>query len=347
MLNTTLIGESLSLIIPKDGDYKVTRQILKLYDNFNKEHFDNVLNINSSWRYLVNTVYDIFCQHVEIRPYDDIECFNAKKPSKGGILLGFSGGLDSAYHALSLKEQGWDVYLVHFANLNSYENNNALKSSIEFAKLHCFDLTIVQVKKNNKNKLYWVENPIKNQLIQAFLVDFGVNNGIYDIALGDDYSMSFERGDFILGTNTTDCREVQNAFEDGIGMIYPRIQFHMIDRPIGSTSENKFDRLKKLIDYKSIDTYYSCVGAGRFNKYNHDRENAKYGIELPKYNCGSYCTKCSLHNLLMCYSGITEYPKEFISKCWERLWRTEHGSIKALFGKDIPIETRIKNLYIY
>lgn len=347
MMSTILQGKSMNLIVPYGGNYNLTTELLKFYDNFNKRDFDKFLHISRKFEPFISVIYDVFKQNYECEYKNSIFEIIKNNVIENSILLGFSGGLDSAYYALLLKEKGLNVHLVHFANLNSYENNNALKSSVDFANKNNLPLTIVQVKKNNKNKMYWVENPIKNQLIQAFLIDYGINKGIYNIALGDDYSMSFERKDFILGTNTTDCREVQLPFEKTVKTIYPQISFSMIERPIGSDKANKFERLEKLIEYDSIDCYYSCVGAGRFNQYNRKRDMQKYNISLPQYNCGSYCAKCALHNLLMYYSGLVEYPVDFINKCWERLWNTEHGSIKAMFGEHIDIKEKIKNLYIY
>lgn len=347
MIVNDLIGESMSMGIPCEINPRLTKALLECYDNFNKKVFDEHIVIDERLKDFVLVVYSAFGQNVGTIQFKQIESHSFKNYIEKEAVLGFSGGLDSAYHAIRLKELGYKVHLVHFANLNSYENNNSARCSIEFSRHNGFELTIVQIKKNSKNKMFWTENPIKNQLIQAFLVDFAIHNGIGTIALGDDYSMSFERPDFILGTNTTDCREIQERFERFVKQYDNNINFKMIERPIGSKSENKLERIKKLIEHDSLDLYYSCVGAGRFNQYNRKRECEKYSINLPKYNCGSFCAKCAMHNLLMYYDGIVTYPEEFIDKCWERLWKTEHGSIKALFGEDIDLEKRINNLYIY
>lgn len=347
MLTYELLGSSLSLAIPFVGDCKLTRELLLHYDNFNKERFDKDVLVDCRLCDFINIVYGVFGQKAQKVDTHKIDAPSFTLTEKKSIVLGFSGGLDSAYHALCLKDSGYKVYLVHLSGLNSYENNNAEKCAIEFAQKNDFEIEIVKVRRRGKNKMFWVENPIKNQLIQAICIDFAISKGVDTIGLGDDYSMSFSRPDFILGTNTTDCREIQVAFENFISQYMPSFRFKMIERPIGSNTENKLIRIQKLAEHGSLNLYYSCVGAGRFNQYNRAQNSAKYDISLPQYNCGCSCAKCAMHNLLMHYGQIKVYPQGFVDACWDRLWKTKHGNISALFAPSIPLSERINNLFIY
>lgn len=347
MLTYELLGSSLSLVIPFDGDCNLTKELLSHYDNFNKKTFDKDVLVDYRLCDFVNIVYGVFGQEAKKMDIQEIDAPRFTLSQKKSVVLGFSGGLDSAYHALRLKDMGYTVYLVHLSGLNSYENNNAEKSAVEFSQQNDFELIIVKVKKNAKNKMFWTENPIKNQLIQAICIDFAISKGIDTIGLGDDYSMSFSRPDFILGTNTTDCREIQAAFESFVSQYMPSLRFKMIERPIGSDKENKLIRIQKLAQHNSLNLYYSCVGAGRFNQYNRAQNIAKYNISLPQYNCGCSCAKCAMHNLLMHYGKVKEYPQDFVDACWDRLWKTKHGNISALFAPNISLSERINNLFTY
>lgn len=353
-MTTIIKGKATMISVPK-GSYYLTPHLLNIYENFNQEIFDRELTILPQFKTFVDIIYDI---HKQERPKynftndwildSNIQVLNNNNKD---VLLGFSGGLDSCYLAILLKEQGYNVHLLHIKNLNGYEGNLSYTTSVEFANLLGFDLIECIFKrcggKDNKYAQFWEDNTSKNQLIYTLMIDICLERGFSMVALGDDRSMSINRPDMTLGINSTDCREVQDAYEESIKSIIPNIKFLVINREINSTSANKYDRLYKLSQYNVLDCYYSCVGAGRFNQYNHSINERKFGIKLPKYNCGCSCAKCATHNLLLYYKGFVTYPKDFIDKCWERLWNTKHGTIKALFAPTIPINERINNLFKY
>jgi hypothetical protein len=347
-MTTTLVGDGFSIDAPfVNCEYNVTNIILPLYSSFNKEAFPRKIKTHKCFCDFVGIIYDAFEQEL------DIELHTDKIPSyllcdNKDVILGFSGGLDSAYQALELRRNGYNVHLFHVRGLNGYEGNKAYLASMSFADNLGFDFIEARFCRGKDFSMHWIENPIKNQLIQAIMLDIAIDRGYKYIAIGDDASMSFSRPDFILGTNTTDCREIQSCFEQSIcNLLGDTISFLMIDREIGSKQKHKGERIASLIKANAIDHYYSCVGAGRFNEYNHRNSEEKYNIKLPKHNCGCFCAKCAMHNLLMHYMGIVEYPKVFIDACWDRLWKTKHGNIATLFSSDIPLEQRIKNLYHY
>lgn len=341
-------------IIAPNGTYLLSTYMLRLYDNFNQEVFDREVYNLPYFRDFVNAVYDI---HNQDRPkyicVDDwmisplVDGVNNTKD----VVVAFSGGLDSCYLAILLKESGYNVHLLHVRNINGYEGNLSYVASKAFAQEMGFDYIECVFKrkggKDNKYAQFWKDNTSKNQLITTLMIDICVQNKWNIVALGDDRSMSADRADMTLGINSTDCREVQGAYESCIKNILPDLKFMLIERDINSKDANKHDRLLALFNHGVIDSYYSCVGAGRFNQYNHRENERKFNIRLPKYNCGCSCAKCALHNLLLHYGGSINYPKDFIDKCWERLWNTAHGTIEALFAPDIPLDERIDNLFRY
>lgn len=354
-MSITIKGKSAKITLDK-GSYVFTPYMLELYDNFNQQVFDRKVNTLPTLVDYSNIIYDI---HKQERPiytndYDSLFSVTFPKINKNNtkdVLLGFSGGLDSCYLAILLKEKGYNVHLFHIKNLNNYECNLSYVVGKEFAKHLGFDFIEATFSRfggdDNKYKQFWKDNTSKNQLIYAIMIDICAIKGWSIVSLGDDRSMSKDRPDMILGINSTDCREVQDEFERCVKMLYDNIEFLVIDRSFNSTNANKLDRLLKLKEYGVLDLYYSCVGSGRFNQYNHNLNEKKFNVILPKYNCGCSCAKCAIHNLLMYYGKIVDYPQDFIDKCWERLWNTKYGTIKALFAPEIPLEKRVDNLFRY
>jgi hypothetical protein len=349
---TVIYGKGEKVYIPYKS-YFFTQKLLHIYDIFNPKDFDDKVHVYEPFIDLVQLVYKTFNQElpqIDSVPIRDEEKFSFCEDDTN-VVLAFSGGLDSCYQALCLKEKGYQVHLFHISGINYYEGNSACEVGRSFAQKMGMNFIEAKWKRNNSKsnpyRQYWGDNAIKNQLILGMMADYCIDMGWNRISLGEDNAFSIYRTDALLGINITDCREIQTTFEKDIHSFTRNLKIMLIDRPIGSCVENKMDRLLKLIDYNLLDDFYSCVGAARFNRYNHDTCLSKYGVVLPKHNCGCYCTKCAIHNLLLHYIGGKNYPENFISKCWERLWNSKFGNFDIMFGRDIPLEDRIKNLQTY
>lgn len=349
---TMVFGKGEKVCIPSKSSF-FTEKMLHIYDIFNPKDFNHKVQVYEPFIDLVQLVYKTFNQElpqIDSIPIKDEEKFSFCEDNNN-VVLAFSGGLDSCYQALCLKEQGYNVHLFHVSGINYYEGNSAREVGRSFAKK--MGMNFVEAKwkrdnnKSNPHRQYWGDNAIKNQLILGMMADYCIDMGWNKISLGDDNSISIRDNDMMLGINVTDCREVQELFEKCLCRLVNNLEIIAIERPVGSNVANKMDRLQKLINYNLIDDYYSCVGAARFNKYNRDTCVKKHNVSLPAYNCGYFCTKCSIHNLLLHYVGNRPYPSDFIDKCWERLWKSKYGNFDIMFGKDIPLEDRIKNLQTY
>ena len=326
----------------------VSEYMMALYDNFNQKVFDETTTIIKPLYGLTKLTYDVFGQSQPKYNFVENEHLSLGKSEKD-IILGFSGGLDSCYQALLLRNKGFNVHLFHVVGIHGYEGLSEMPAVESFAQKTNLDLITVKWKRNtqSKYKQQWGDNAVKNQFIEALMIDYCNEHGWNKVSIGEDNSYSVYRSDVMLGTNVTDCKEVQIEFENAIHSFVDNIEFHLIERPTNSTKHNKLERLKLLDENGLLDDYYSCVGAGRFNKHNHDLNENKYGISLNKHNCGCYCTKCALHNLVMHYGGMREFPKEFLDKCWARLNDVKFNNMVGLFGVDLPIEQRITNLLTY
>lgn len=317
----------------------ISRLVFDLYNEYNSSTPDPCIDITD-----LQEMTDIVCKKigVEKKPYifksfrDYIFPLIPRDNTKT-VVLGFSGGLDSVYQAIDLKERGYFVTLYHLKGINTYENGQATKRCREIAKkLGMPYVESVISKKRGAQSI--PENPFKNELIMSLMIDYCLHWGIQYISMGDDLNLSIN--DSVVGVNVTDAREVTEAFMDGV-KDYIDIKFLPI------MGGEKIDRIKKLIEYGLEDDYYSCVQAGRFNKKLHDLNEKKYGIKLFDGNCGCSCRKCAMHNLLLHYSSIRIFPKDFIDKCWRVMWDNSHSADYELFRPDLPEKVRLNNLFTY
>ena len=331
------------LTVPSNEAH-TTQILFDLYENFNKEVFDDIVCCPTSLKEMVDCVYNAHGQTYESFCANEWGIKYVNEPNLNKVCLGFSAGLDSMYQAFALRDRGFDVTLFHVKGINTYENGQGTKYSKAFADKFGFDYVEANIQKtsdkNDKHKQFWPENPIKNQLILAMMIDWCMENNCILLSLGDDFDLSVK--DAVVGVNLTDSREITQSFLKGIDDIVYGFGFIEIAK-----GQNKAHRLKYLKEKGALDDYYSCVLPGRFNKTRHVGNINKFGITLPSNNCGCSCRKCAMHNLIMYYEKMIDFPQEFIDACWKVMWKNKYSADYVFFAPDLPIETRIQNLYTY
>lgn len=335
------------LDIPCLDSVFLSQCMLDVHDCFNKRVFPNELHVPVGFNNMCTLVYSSFKQEAPALIDVSLGDKHIIKSSKSkDVLLGFSAGLDSVYQAILLKELGYDVHLFFAKNINTYENGQAWKYAEQIASKLGLELMAMTVKKNmrkgknaNDFRQSWPENPIKNQLILSVMVDMCIERGWHFISLGDDFDLAISKS--VPGVNTTDAKEVTCAFLDGLKEYVDGIDFLKI--PAG---HDKGIRLQKMIDYSLQDLYYSCVQAGRLNKYMRKLTQDKYGVKLFGNNCGK-CRKCCMHNLILHYSGKIVFPSKFIDDCWKKMYTTGCKADYEFFKPELPLEVRIANLFNY
>lgn len=310
-----------------------------LYNIFNQKLFNQYLDCPIELEKWINLIYDKFKQKHPIIRNTSINKISLKDNDKD-ILLACSGGLDSIYQIYQLKDLGYNVIIYHMKNANAYENMQAYKSLKEFADKTGIKMVNPELKKNlnsNYNK-QWAENPIKNQMILLNMIDYCYKNGINHISM--DGSWEFSIDEVTAGIDVADAPENYDYFLECINKLVDNLVF------IKTEHLPKIEKIKYLDSIGIMDYVYSCLGSGKLNEYRHNKTEEKYNIKLFKHNCGCSCRKCAHHNLLMYYDGYKEFPEEFINKCWNILAHNGYASRNMLFGDDIPLEQKIKNLYV-
>ena len=331
-----------TLEINNIDDLFITLYFLDLYDIFNKKAFSTNIVAPKEIQNMCNIICDSFKQdHLQIEDANITEHKSLENVNSKDVLLGFSAGLDSVFQAIWLKEHGYIVHLLFARNINTYENGQSWKYAKIIADKLNLDLIDINVKKkrNIEYSQAWPENPIKNQLILSVMVDICLNKSWKYISLGDDFDLSIDKA--ISGINTTDAKEVTYAYLDCIKTYVKGLEFLQIEK-----GNDKGKRLQKLFEYNLQDDYYSCVQAGRFNKSIRKRIQNKFGVQLLGNNCGC-CRKCCMHNLIMHYTKMKQFPEKFIKHCWEKMYSTGCNADYEFFKPELSLETRISNLFSY
>lgn len=322
---------------------KLSQILLDIHDNFNQKVFDKSIVVPKFLQSFTSLIYNAFGQQLPNYIDDSIDYSVNLKNNTNDVLLAFSSGLDSVFQAIKLKEAGYNVHLYIVKNINRYENNLAYKFAKPIADklgLELIEANFKYGKKNEKYSKIWPENPIKNQLIYASMIDYCYEHNWNKISAGDDFDLKLK--DAVAGINLTDAEEVTKTFISCIKSIVPNLEFIPIAK-----GYDKSIRIKTLIDYQLEDLYYSCVQAGRFNQTFHKKSEEKYHIKLMANNCGCYCRKCAMHNLLLHYKGIKVFPQDFLDACWKRMWNNKCSADYEFFKPELSIEQRISNLFTY
>lgn len=324
-----------TIICPHTINY--AEEALQLYTIFNPEKFNNKVYVSPLYYPTVGNIYRAHKQTCELhelqRHYPHLTINNKK------VLIAFSGGLDSMYQVLTLKEQGYEIYLYHVANINYYTNGKERKICEQFAQKFNLPLIVSEFKQNTKkdnvNRKYWKENSFKNTLIYSLMLDYCLQNNICYLSSGDDLRLSLD--DAVVGTNIADARQITIPFAINVSNFFG-LKWLWVDNNI-----DKAQRLHKLQINGCMDDFYSCVNPGRFNQSNHNRIEQKFNVKLEQWNCG-VCRKCAFHSLLRHYYLGEEYNKEFIDFCWEKICI---GADFEFFNPKLTLQQRKYNLIHY
>ena len=312
---------------------------VNLYDTFNRETFDTEVQILDGFQPFVELVYSGFgfpLPKMDAAPVQMPE--NMKDVDPAGVLVAVSGGLDSIAQMLSLKESGFNVTAYTMANMNrscAGQEHKAMLAVCAKAGVPVVEAKFVgNFKKDNPYRKHWAENPIKNQMIMATMVDWCIENGIRKISLGE--KDNFFIRDCVPGTNFTDASEVSRTFMECVGR---HVGIDYITMDLGLT---KFDELKLAMKHGVENLLFSCF-SGRASSMCHELNQRKYGVSLWRNNCGCSCRKCAHYNLLLHYGGVKTFPQEFLDACWRKLYSTRE--LANTFNPKMDEKTKMDNLF--
>lgn len=308
-----------------------TKGILPIYDAFAQAKPPRTLVVGEGWRELAELLY----KYHEDSPAEILEAPMALHGGEGGrrVLVGFSGGLDSAYSAVALRDEGWRVTLFHVKGLNlAYPDED--RFARRFARAAEFDYVECAVK---TSKQRFPDNPVKNQLVMSLMVDYGQGAGIYDIAMGEDWGTPIAKAK--KGFTVTDAVEVNRLYIDGINKA-AKIGLHFIDGRV-----KKISRIERLSRDGILGYVYSCIGAHRFRARLRKTNELKYGVELLPGRCGS-CFKCCQEALMLAELGES-LPAAYKEHCWHILAESAQSHAPEMFSLKRSVAERRKALLSY
>lgn len=281
----------------------LTNFTIGLYNDLNNNNNVRILSGFESWYNVISSAIDTT---------NSISTYNIEKERivipdiNNNILIGFSSGFDSVYHALKLKHCGYNPILFHFKHLNkSYPDE--YDKAFNFAKEFDFDIVVVELE-HDKNSIF-IDNPIKNQLILSYMIEYGAIHNINKFALGNN---KFEKiSECRVQYGISDSIEMFEAFRLGVSNYYSNLQYFDIDK-------------RKVDCYKFVATHYpqafkyvnSCITPHRFKKHLNNLNSNKFNIQpLSNTRCLS-CYKCAIESIVLNDCGHTHYPQEFIEHCY-------------------------------
>lgn len=257
-------------------------------------------------------------------------------PQNKKIMIALSGGLDSVYLMRQLVAQGYEVIAAHVAGLNK----TAGKFETDAAERAARKAGAQFVKINFKApRQAFPDNPFKNQLVLAFLMDIGIKKGIYRYAVGSDWTTPLSEA--VVGFTITDSAEVYREFWEGVKARFPQAELVFIPDYV-----KKDERLRYLFEAGALDDVSSCVAPFRFRESLHNANIKKYGVQLMRGRCGS-CYKCAMEYLLLVEMGLIPKNDKFYNHAWNTLATSKTAHRPDLFDKRLPLERRLENLKNY
>lgn len=219
------------------------------------------------------------------------------------VMVGFSGGKDSTAVALMLAEMGFKPILMFVSGFNrSYPQE--LDAAVGIAKKTGFPLRIIRARLSGSSP--YPDNPVKNQLILAMMVDYGLRTGIRNYAQGNLHEDKVANTNFETGFS--DAIEMYDAAEQLFSQYVPGFRLH--SRMIA----NETVSLEYMTRYPEIRPYISsCLLPLRYKPNVRRANERKFGPLLPG-RCGS-CYKCCQEYLVDAITGNEILSADHVKHC--------------------------------
>lgn len=256
-----LRGKACRVELPR-VEAPLAEAMLELYEVFSPRSFQEEVVCPEAFWPMARLVYSSFSQPTPAFADKKVQARDFSSFNEKDVCLAFSGGLDSLFQAIQLQDAGYSVHLFFLDGANTYENGQARKPVEEAAAALGMELVQAKISKDfhktNAWRQSWPENPLKNQLVYAAILDVCYARGWKLVSAGDDLNLGI--ADAVPGVNLTDGRELTESFWEAAKLVAPGSSF----LPIAAGHE-KLERLQKVFERGFRDVYYSCVQSGRFN----------------------------------------------------------------------------------
>ncbi len=229
-------------------------------------------------------------------------------PASKKALVAFSGGKDSVATAIALRKE-YDVKLYHLSGINhgySHERNYC----DELASMLGLPLVVRNVHIKVEKGCPFKENPVKNQLIQAAMLEYGLRNGITTYAFGSGGGDPED----LSKINPLYCMsDFAGLFRQATAFFQKYVSAYTCLHPFTMETEAYWTIFQECPEILRRQKHTSCI-MPVYRKPMLHAANIRAGVALEKSRCGT-CNKCAYEYLHMVLFGLTDYKKEYAAKC--------------------------------
>lgn len=243
-------------------------------------------------------------------------------------LVGFSGGKDSVATIFKLREQGYEVTGMHLIGLNKMYPNE-IEATRKMAEKINVPLVEIEVKQSGKGA--FPDNPVKNQLVTAIMIDYGIKHGI------SVYSMGTHLHDKLATSNIyfdwSDPTEILDEMERFVKTRFPQFKYV-------NALKNYTDAYKTIIDAGRGDLIFdiiSCVLPLRYREHRRKANEVKFDMVIPANRCGS-CQKCVTEYMNLLALDFVPRNEKFIEHSIG-IWQRKNDEV---YG----IKEKIKDMHV-
>ena len=229
-------------------------------------------------------------------------------------VVSFSGGKDSIASALLLRAEGFEVTLVHAAGMNRWSAKEEAAVAENLAGMMKLPLRVVNVAW--KGVAEWAENPIRNVLLMAIAVDYGLKIGARVYSLGTHSEEVRTEAGAAHDTGPSDWAESIAAAASFFSSLIPGFRYRHMTRNQSGSFRAIFDHAPELLPALT-----SCMIGTRYRKAHQNAARRLYGVELLPRRCG-VCHKCAAEWLTLEAAGIEKKNSRFHDRSLRVLQRS-------------------------
>lgn len=195
--------------------------VIYLYEQFSVDPLPSEICIPSeSWKPFISMLYQHNSQHEP--NYNLVESIEKREHEydENKVILALSGGKDSTASLLRLVDEGKDVtaYFCRKANLSYPKEEFA---SEDIAKM--YNVPHVKDELSRSGKTDFVENPVKNMIFLARMVEWALDNRCSVVQLGEYWDTGNDKVN--VKYDMSDSIDFILAFEEAVRSHYPNIRF--------------------------------------------------------------------------------------------------------------------------
>lgn len=228
------------------------------------------------------------------------------------LLLAFSGGKDSLAVALLARDAAYNV-TNHIAGVNAAFTKSELEHARRLAELLQLPLVVRELKLGKSAKFY-TEHPIKNHLILAMMVQYGLPLGTTTYALAnitEDYAVSQTNPD----ANLSDFVELYESLVPFYRQYLPSFNLYF---PLRNTTHALYTIYRHNPAW--LDETGYCMTGIHYRPSIRRANQRRFGITPVGDSCGS-CKKCSYMYLHKVAFGVISPNPGYLDNCMKALRR--------------------------